>query len=73
MLIFSIVLLKYPEQLFSYNRARAKAQRIQGFVDRVKAETGGKPLDAVMDLVGGDMTDYFIDAMIFDMNVDLNV
>lgn len=38
------------------------------FVDRVKAETGGKPLDAVMDLVGGDMTDHFIDAMIFDMN-----
>ncbi|MGC8121971.1 zinc-binding dehydrogenase [Marinobacter sp. VGCF2001] len=38
------------------------------FVDRVKAETGGKPLDAVMDLVGGDMSDRFIDAMIFDMN-----
>lgn len=38
------------------------------FVDRVKAETGGKPLDAVMDLVGGEMTDRFIDAMIFDMN-----
>lgn len=39
------------------------------FVDRVKAETGGKPFDAVMDLVGGEMTDIFIDAMIFDMNV----
>src|SRR5690554_3084380 len=38
------------------------------FVDRVKKETGGKPLDAVMDLVGGEMTDKFIDAMIFDMN-----
>ena len=38
------------------------------FVDRVKAETDGKPLDAVMDLVGGEMTDKFIDAMIFDMN-----
>lgn len=38
------------------------------FVDRVKAETGGKPFDAVMDLVGGEMTDIFIDAMIFDMN-----
>ena len=25
-------------------------------------------MDAVMDLVGGDMTDRFIDAMIFDMN-----
>ena len=42
---------------------------MDSFVDRVKAETGGKPLDAVMDLVGGDMTDRFIDAMIFDMNV----
>lgn len=38
------------------------------FVDRLKAETGGKPLDTVMDLVGGAMTDHFIDAMIFDMN-----
>lgn len=41
---------------------------MDSFVDRVKGETGGKPLDAVMDLVGGDMTDRFIDAMIFDMN-----
>ena len=41
---------------------------MDSFVERVKAETGGKPLDAVMDLVGGDMTDRFIDAMIFDMN-----
>lgn len=38
------------------------------FVERVKAETGGKPIDAVMDLVGGEMTDVFIDTMIFDMN-----
>lgn len=38
------------------------------FVERVKAETGGKPIDAVMDLVGGEMTDIFIDTMIFDMN-----
>lgn len=38
------------------------------FVDQVKAHTAGKPLDAVMDLVGGKMTDAFIDAMIFDMN-----
>lgn len=37
------------------------------FVDRVREATGGKPLDAVMDLVGGEMTDVFIDAMIFDM------
>src|SRR5680860_682334 len=37
------------------------------FVDRVKAATGGKPFDAVMDLVGGEMTDTFIDTMIFDM------
>ncbi|AXS84781.1 zinc-binding dehydrogenase [Marinobacter sp. Arc7-DN-1] len=38
------------------------------FVERVKAQTGGKPIDAVMDLVGGEMTDAFIDTMIFDMN-----
>ena len=38
------------------------------FVDRVKSVTGGRPLDAVMDLVGGERTDRFIDAMIFDMN-----
>ncbi|MBB5321412.1 NADPH:quinone reductase-like Zn-dependent oxidoreductase [Marinobacter oulmenensis] len=41
---------------------------METFVDRVKQATGGKPLDAVMDLVGGEMTDRFIDAMIFDMN-----
>ncbi|PCM43591.1 zinc-binding dehydrogenase [Marinobacter sp. ANT_B65] len=41
---------------------------MDSFVERVKAATGGKPFDAVMDLVGGDMTDRFIDAMIFDMN-----
>lgn len=40
---------------------------MDNFVERAKAETGGKPFDAVMDLVGGDMTDRFIDAMIFDM------
>lgn len=38
-----------------------------GFVDRVREATGGAPLDAVMDLAGGEMTDHFIDAMIFDM------
>ncbi|WP_336366376.1 alcohol dehydrogenase catalytic domain-containing protein [Marinobacter sp. C2H3] len=38
------------------------------FVERLKAVTGNRPLDAVMDLVGGEMTDRFIDAMIFDMN-----
>ena len=41
---------------------------MDSFVDWVKAETGGKPIDAVMDLVGGEMTDVFIDTMIFDMN-----
>ncbi|MBW4935934.1 zinc-binding dehydrogenase [Marinobacter sp. F4206] len=41
---------------------------METFVDRVKAETGGRPIDAVMDLVGGEMTDIFIDTMIFDMN-----
>lgn len=37
------------------------------FVDRVLATTGGQPIDAVMDLVGGEMTDRFIDTMIVDM------
>ncbi|HEV8076783.1 MAG TPA: zinc-binding dehydrogenase [Marinobacter sp.] len=41
---------------------------MHSFVDRVKAVTGNKPFDAVMDLVGGEMTDTFIDSMIFDMN-----
>ncbi|MBB3232534.1 zinc-binding dehydrogenase [Halomonas stenophila] len=38
------------------------------FDEKVKAVTGGSPIDAVMDLVGGDMTDRFIDTMIVDMN-----
>jgi len=34
------------------------------FVERVLAETKGQAIDAVMDLVGGEMTDLFIDTMI---------
>ncbi|WP_083006521.1 zinc-binding dehydrogenase [Halomonas sp. GT] len=37
------------------------------FVERVLATTEGKAIDAVMDLVGGQMTDLFIDTMIVDM------
>jgi NADPH:quinone reductase-like Zn-dependent oxidoreductase len=37
------------------------------FVARVREATGDAPIDAVMDLVGGEMTDLFIDSMIFDM------
>lgn len=37
------------------------------FVERVLETTGGKPIDAVMDLVGGEMTNLFIDTMIVDM------
>lgn len=37
------------------------------FNDQVGSATGGVPLDAVMDLVGGDMTMRFIEAMTFDM------
>lgn len=37
------------------------------FTDQVMTATGGAPIDAVMDLVGGDMTDRFIDTMIVDM------
>ncbi|WP_346795480.1 zinc-binding dehydrogenase [Halomonas sp. Bachu 37] len=38
------------------------------FTDKVRALTGDRPFDAVMDLVGGEMTHHFIDSMIFDMN-----
>ncbi|MCB8888719.1 alcohol dehydrogenase catalytic domain-containing protein [Vreelandella malpeensis] len=38
------------------------------FVARVRKATGGVPIDAVMDLVGGAMTDLFIDTMISDMS-----
>ncbi|GEN27184.1 Zn-dependent oxidoreductase [Halovibrio variabilis] len=37
------------------------------FVERVLDTTGGQPIDAVMDLVGGEMTNLFIDTMIVDM------
>jgi len=37
------------------------------FRERVRTVTGGVPLDAVMDLVGGDMTMQFVAAMTFDM------
>ncbi|MDX1465820.1 MAG: zinc-binding dehydrogenase [Halomonas sp.] len=40
---------------------------LPSFVDRVLEATGGAPIDAVMDLVGGEMTDRFIDTMIVDM------
>lgn len=41
---------------------------MSSFTDKVRAVTGGRPIDVVMDLAGGDMTDKFIDTMIFDMN-----
>ncbi len=40
---------------------------LSDFVERTLAVTQGKPIDAVMDLVGGEMTDKFIDTMIQDM------
>ncbi|MGM0450165.1 MAG: zinc-binding dehydrogenase, partial [Pseudomonadota bacterium] len=40
---------------------------MDSFTDRVMAETDGEPIDAVMDLAGGTMTDRFIDTMITDM------
>ncbi len=40
---------------------------MQDFTEKVKSLTQGVPIDAVMDLVGGEMTDRFIDTMIFDM------
>jgi len=38
------------------------------FTGQIRALTGGPPIDAVMDLVGGEMTMRFIDTMTFDMN-----
>lgn len=40
---------------------------MEEFTAKVRELTRGQPIDAVMDLVGGEMTDRFIDAMIFDM------
>lgn len=37
------------------------------FTGRIRALTGDQPIDAVMDLAGGDMTHRFIDTMTFDM------
>ncbi len=41
---------------------------MQGFTERVLEVTGGYPMDAVMDLVGGESTNQFIDTMIVDMH-----
>lgn len=41
---------------------------MEDFTGQIRALTGGAPIDAVMDLVGGDMTMRFIDTMTFDMN-----
>lgn len=41
---------------------------LNDFVERTLNATQGKPIDAVMDLVGGEMTDPFIDTMIQDMH-----
>jgi len=40
---------------------------MQDFIEKVQELTQDQPIDAVMDLVGGEMTDRFIDTMIFDM------
>ncbi len=41
---------------------------MQGFTEKVMDATGGEPIDAVMDLVGGEATSQFIDTMIVDMH-----
>lgn len=41
---------------------------MQGFTAHVMHVTGGYPIDAVMDLVGGEATHQFIDTMIVDMH-----
>ncbi|HET8903754.1 MAG TPA: zinc-binding dehydrogenase [Saccharospirillum sp.] len=41
---------------------------MHGFTEKVMDATGGEPIDAVMDLVGGEATHQFIDTMIVDMH-----
>lgn len=41
---------------------------MKGFTERTLEVTGGYPMDAVMDLVGGEATNQFIDTMIVDMH-----
>src|SRR5699024_10043693 len=41
---------------------------LDDFIEQTRSVTGGVPFDAVVDLVGGDMTMRFIEAMTFDMN-----
>ncbi|WP_232802208.1 zinc-binding dehydrogenase [Alloalcanivorax mobilis] len=63
--------LSTPDKATALRELGAEAvldrSQMEGFAERVAALTNGKPLDAVMDLVGGEMTDRFIDAMTFEM------
>ena len=63
--------LSQPDQAASLMALGAEAvldrTDMEDFTEKVKALTQGAPIDAVMDLVGGEMTDRFIDTMIFDM------
>ena len=38
------------------------------FVERIKAETGGRPIAAVRDLVGGDVGDIFLYSRIYEID-----
>lgn len=63
--------LSTPEKAGALKKLGAKhvfdRREMADFTEQVKKATGGAPFDAVMDLVGGEMTMQFIAAMTFDM------
>ncbi len=59
---------KYEALLALGAEAVLDRSNMTDFPEQARAVTGGRPFDAVMDLAGGDMTDQFIDAMIFNMS-----
>ncbi|ALM52268.1 alcohol dehydrogenase catalytic domain-containing protein [Halomonas huangheensis] len=63
--------LSQPDKAEALLKLGAEAVFDRHHIDKLEAlvrkATGDRPIDAVMDLVGGEMTDRFIDTMIFDM------
>lgn len=63
--------LSKPDKAEALRQLGAEAvldrSQMDDFTARVGELTGGEPIDAVMDLVGGELTSHFIDSMIFDM------
>lgn len=63
--------LSQPDKAESLLKLGAEAvldrSDMQDFTRKTMDATGGLPIDAVMDLVGGESTDRFIDTMVVDM------